>query len=160
MIFGHKDNFQFRPVTTEDEKNVREMIFTILENYGLKVKTDGVDADLFNIVENYKEGLFGVIELKDTLALVGSFALFPLSNSVVELRKMYIKKEFRGNGLGKWVIDFCEAYAQKKGFEEITLETASPLKEAYQLYRAKGYELVEKENHTPRCDILMQKRLR
>ena len=160
MIFGHKDNFQFRPVATEDEKNVREMIFSILENYGLKVKTDGVDADLFNIVQNYKEGLFGVIELRDTLELVGSFALFPLSDSVVELRKMYIKKQFRGNGLGKWVIDFCEAYAQKTGYEQITLETASPLKEAYQLYLSKGYELVDKENHTPRCDILMQKRLR
>jgi len=157
MIFGHKDNFQFRPITMADEKNVREMIFAILESYGLKVNTDGVDSDLFDITKYYEKGLFGVIETKDAGVLVGSFALYPLSETEVELRKMYIKKEFRGNGLGKWVIDFCEAYAQKEGYQVVSLETASALKEAYQLYLTKGYELDEQENHTPRCDILMKK---
>jgi putative acetyltransferase len=159
-IFGHKDTFQFRPITKVDEKNVRKIIFDILEDYGLKVNTEGVDSDLYNITEHYKDGLFGVIEEKSKRLIVGSFALYPLSEKEVELRKMYIRKSFRGNGLGKWVIDFCEAYAQKSGYERISLETASVLKEAKALYLSKGYEIVPQENHTPRCDVLMKKKLK
>lgn len=159
-IFGHKDSFQFRPIRQDDEENVRKIIFSILEDYGLKVNTDGVDGDLFNITKHYEEGLFGVIEEKNTRLIVGSFALFPLSESEVELRKMYILKEFRGRGLGKWTIDFCEAYAQSKGYECISLETASVLKEARSLYLTKGYKIIPLENHTPRCDVLMKKILK
>ncbi len=157
MIFGHKDNFQFRPITTEDEKKVREIIFNILADYGLKVNTDGVDADLFNITEYYRNGLFGVIEDINSRLIIGSFALYPISMDEMELRKMYILKEYRGKGLAKWIIDFCEAYAQKNGIKVISLETASVLKEAYGLYLSKGYVDVVEENHTPRCDILMIK---
>ncbi len=156
-IFGHKDTFQFRPITKVDEENVRKIIFSALEDYGLKVNKEGVDSDLFDIVEHYKKGIFGVIEEISTRHIVGSFALYPLTETEIELRKMYIKKEFRGQGLGKWVIDFCEAYAQREGYEAISLETASVLKEAKALYLAKGYEIVPQENHTPRCDILMRK---
>lgn len=159
MTFGYKDNFHFRAIGKDDEKNVRNIIFPILETYGLELDTEGVDSDLFNIVEYYKDGLFGVVEIKDTQEIIGSFALFPIDSETVELRKMYLLKEYRGNGIGKWVIQFCEAYAQRKGFALMTLETASSLKEAIGLYYKMGFVDSEANNHTDRCDIMMEKKL-
>ncbi len=158
-IFGHKDTFQFRRFIKEDEKKVRDIVFSVLSEYGLKVNSEGVDGDLYDIETHYKDGLFGVIEEKNTRLIVGSFALFPLQKTEMELRKMYILPSYRGKGLAKWVVDFCEAYAQSRGVKTISLETASVLKEAKGLYLSKGYEIVPQENHTPRCDILMRKEL-
>ncbi len=159
MTFGYKDNFHFRAIRKEDEKKVRNIIFSILKQYQLELDTEGVDADLFDIVDYYKNGLFGVVELGDTQEVVGSFALYPLDDHTMELRKMYLLPEYRGQGVGKWIISFCEAYAQRSGYRKISLETASVLKEAVGLYQKMGYKPSCDENHTERCDILLEKEL-
>lgn len=159
MSFGYKDNFHFRPIRNEDEKKVRNIIFSILDDYGLKLDIEGVDHDLFEITKHYSRGLFGVIEEMEKGEIVGSFALYPMNNTEYELRKMFLLKEYRGKGLGKWVMDFCEVFAKREGFTSISLETASVLKEAIGLYVKKGYKHVSDDNHTERCDVLMRKYL-
>ena len=160
MTFGYKDNFHFRTIRLEDEIKVRKIIYPILESYGLQVDETGVDGDLLNIIEHYKNGLFGVVELSDTKEIIGSFALYPISTEDVELRKMYLLEKYRGKGIGKWIINFCETYAKSKGFQRIVLETATSLKEAIGLYRSFGYQDSLEENHTERCDIMMYKNLK
>ena len=159
MSFGYKDNFHFRPIVKEDEKNVRNIIFGVLKDYGLKVDIKGVDHDLFNIVSYYKPGLFGVVEDTETDEIVGSFALYPLNDKEIELRKMYLLKEYRNKGIGSWCIKFCEAYAQNAGFQYIVLESASVLKGAIQLYTKKGYAVEIHCNVVERCDVFMRKKL-
>lgn len=157
MFFGNKDKFHFRAIRKDDEKSVRNIIFSILGDYGLELNIEEVDKDLFDIVEAYKDGLFGVVELIDEHKIIGSFALFPISNEVVELRKMYLQKEFRGQGIGRWIMQFIEAYSISKGFKLITLESASVLKEALFLYEKSDFVHSNACNHTSRCDIMMEK---
>ena len=159
MTFGYKDNFHFRAIRKEDEKKVRNIIFPILEDYDLPLDLEGVDSDLYDITEYYQDSLFGVVELKDSNEIIGSFALYPISEQEVELRKMYLAEAYRGQGIGRWIISFCEAYAQRQGYSLMTLETASQLKEAIGLYRKMGFVDSEANNHTDRCDIMMEKKL-
>ena len=159
MTLGNKDRFHFRSIEQKDEKFVRKIIFDLLESYALPLDLEGADADLTDICEHYRDGLFGVITDTASDEIVGSYALYPINSEKLELRKMYIKKAYQGMGLGKYSLDLCEAYAQRKGYEWIILETASVLKTAIKLYEKNGYTLSQDPLHTDRCDIVMSKKI-
>ena len=155
MEFGRHRNFRFRSIERGDEDRVREIIFDILKTYKLTLDIDGVDHDLFDIVRHYQSGLFAVVEDLREDTIVGSFALYPISPEKVELRKMYLLETCRRQGIGNWIIDFCIEYSRRNGYKTLTLESASVLKEAIQLYIAKGFIRIKAANHTERCDVVM-----
>ncbi len=146
-----KDGFRMRSFKEDDQKTVEKIIFKTLEEYGLIINTCGVDNDVLDIQNHYKNALFGVV-VDPGNKIKGCFALMPLDANSVELRKMYYSSEIRGKGLGKKVLLELISIAKKQGFEYMELETASALKEAIGLYEHMGFELMEGKNKTPRCD--------
>lgn len=75
--------------------------------------------------------------------LVGTAAYRPIQRGdrAVELRKMYLLSEARGQGLGRWLLGELERAIAARGFRQIWLETATVLHEAIQLYERSGYRL-------------------
>jgi ketosteroid isomerase-like protein len=70
---------------------------------------------------------------------VGCGALRRLDDGAVELRRMYVRPEDRGRGLGWVILIALESEAQRLGFEILRLETGDFQPEAMSLYRAAGY---------------------
>ena len=77
--------------------------------------------------------------------------MYPHTQDMCELRKMYLAKSERGKGLGKALLEHSINKAKELGFKKITLETASVLKEAIALYLKYGFKPFEGEN-CARCD--------
>jgi putative acetyltransferase len=144
-----------RSATAEDEPASRELVFAILESYGLNPSPQDTDADLYDLQGFYfdRGGDFSVMLEGDRI--IGTVALFNLGNQVCELRKMYLDTGYRRRGLGKKLLDYGLAKAGELGFTRVTLETASELKEAVALYESYGFTRIEPEHLAPRCDIAM-----
>ncbi len=142
----------FRTATNDDCEEVREIVFGVLREYGLRPAPEGIDKDLDDIESNYTKrgGLFEVLT-DQSGNIHGTVGLYPLDEKRIELRKMYFLKPIRGKGLGKVTLKRMIETAKEKGYEKIVLETASVLKEAIGLYKKFGFtESIEK--HAPRCD--------
>ncbi|MDH3494055.1 MAG: GNAT family N-acetyltransferase [Acidobacteriota bacterium] len=141
-----------RLATNADGERVRELVFGILDEYGLQPDIDGIDRDLFDIEKHYigRGGVFEVLEDENGV-IVGSVGLSPVDEDSIELRKMYFDPSIRGHGLGKKTLSRMIATAEALGFKKIVLETASPLIEAIGLYKSFGFQSVSAA-HTPRCD--------
>ena len=71
---------------------------------------------------------------------------------------MYLLPEFRGQGLGSYLLAKLEAAIASKGFSTVYIETASILKEAVILYE-KNHYLPMSEVTTARCDLSYYKKL-
>lgn len=74
--------------------------------------------------------------------LLGGAGVFPsdgLPAGVCELVKMYLSKEARGRGLGRFLIDKCLAAAKELGYQKIYLETMPELKKAVSVYEKFGF---------------------
>jgi len=71
-------------------------------------------------------------------------ALRPLNNNQVELKRMYVRKQFRGKGFSKKLYFFLETMARGKGFGQIILETGEKQYEAVGLYKSLGFTPIEK----------------
>jgi len=92
--------------------------------------------------------------------LVGTGAYYPITRGkqAVEIRKMYLTKAVRGQGLGRFLLETLESRIGDRGFAEIWVETASVLQEAVQLYEKAGYQPATGVE-TLRCDRVYRKSL-
>jgi len=111
------------------------------------------DADLSDIEQSYfaRGGTFCILESQDG-PIIGAYGLYPTEDRTCELRKMYLLHEYRGQGLGKRLLEDALAKARRLGFARVVLETASVLKEAIALYERYGFAPYEPPHLSPRCD--------
>ncbi|MEW6055025.1 MAG: GNAT family N-acetyltransferase [Bdellovibrionota bacterium] len=142
----------FRRACNADLGQIKELVFSVLREYGLAPDSSGIDRDLEDLEEFYfsHRGYFEVLELGGKI--IGTFGLNHLSDQTCELRKMYLSDKHRGKGLGKTLLTRAIEKARDLGFAKIQLETASALKEAIELYKKFGFKPIEAKHLANRCD--------
>jgi GNAT superfamily N-acetyltransferase len=66
---------------------------------------------------------------------------FPISDpvEVFELAKMAVSPQRQGEGLGKWLLQHCIAYAVERGAKQVILTTNDVLKPALAVYHGLGF---------------------
>lgn len=141
-----------REATASDQAEIKQLIFGVLREYGLDPDSNTTDIDLDDIETYYfkRGGYFGVVV--ESGSLVATVGLYKVDASTCELRKMYCAPNQRGKGLGKKLLVFSLSKAKELGFKRITLETASPLKEAIGLYKRFGFKQYQTTHLAARCD--------
>ena len=145
-----KDDPILRAATNADCAAVRTLVFEVLREYGLLPDLIDTDADLDDLEKHYYEGWFAVLEADGRI--IGSVGLFPLGTGVMELRKMYIHREWRGRGLGRQLLERVLAEARRMGTCKVVLGTANVLVEAIGLYRRFGFQQSNECHSAARCD--------
>src|SRR5262245_46000950 len=120
--------FQIRPACNADRQAVQDIVYSTLRDYGMKPDPQGTDADLADVEAHYfaRGGSFDVI-VDSIGSVVGCVGLDRIDARTVELRKMYLRADARGKGLGRRLLDHAVDRARRMGCARITLETASVL---------------------------------
>jgi putative acetyltransferase len=146
--------FLIRPATNSDGPAIKKLVFSSLIEHGLHPDPLGKDRDLDDIEKNFSSnnGFFGVAVHEGTNLLVGTFGIHPMDHDICELRKMYLLKTVRGQGLGKWLLDTAIQKAREKHYKKIFLETISPLTAAIALYKKFGFKEVKPKEINERVD--------
>lgn len=141
-----------------DYDEVEAFLQKRLGEFGLALDFSGTDRDLDVFPQAYDRGCFGILRSKDEI--VGTFALFPVSIEMAEIRKMYLAPSLRGQRIGSGMLEALEDYARRSGFTRLELETATPMEDAIRLYRRKGYLEMPQAGCGDRCDRRFFKELR
>jgi GNAT superfamily N-acetyltransferase len=92
--------------------------------------------------------------------VVGSVALRDLGNSTVELKRMYLRPDWRGRGVGKELLRIALDWAGDHEMRAVRLDTSERMEAAQRLYEAHGFERVP--GTAPRqgqCRLLYELRL-
>ena len=148
-INGHP-GLRLRPANNADGPALRKLIFEILCEHQLNPDPQDTDADLDNLEEHYSNGYFVVLETRNSL--IGSVALSSPIESTAELRKMYLHADWRGQGLGRLLLDEALCEARRRNVRRVILETAATLKTAIALYQRAGFRPLQVDNLSARCD--------
>lgn len=101
---------------------------------------------------DYTEDGSGGFKPEDALAPRGAFvigsvggnpiacgAIRPLEEDVAELKRVFVKADFRGRGYSKTVVNELERQARERGYRVMRLETGVRQPEAISLYESMGY---------------------
>lgn len=73
---------------------------------------------------------------------VGSASFKKYDDECAEVKRVFVKKEYRGRGISNILMKMLEERAREKGFKYFILESGEPLVSAMALYRKSGYKVI------------------
>ena len=76
-----------------------------------------------------------------------------------EIKRMYVREKFRGQGIAARLLEEVENFAREAGYAWIYLDTASEMVAAARLYQRNGFVQCARYNENPQAAIFMRKRL-
>lgn len=74
---------------------------------------------------------------------IGCAAFKHYEEGIAEVKRVYIKKEFRGRGISKLLMEQIEKKAMELGYHYLILETGKAFLPAVSLYQGLGYEIID-----------------
>jgi putative acetyltransferase len=132
-----------------DVASVRELWHEYWESFGLPMDFQGFGQEL--------EGLPGVYVAKGGVLLLavyqehpaGTIALRRLDPASGEVKRLYLRPQFRGHGLGRRLLKAVIDRASTLGYQSLCADTLPVMKEALSLYERAGFDRVEAYSRAP-----------
>jgi len=95
--------------------------------------------DKFNKIENIDTAVVGYLDSKPRGC--GCFKVF--DKDTVEIKRMFVKADFRGKGISKLILAELENWAGELGFSKAILETGIKQPDAIKFYSKLGYQKID-----------------
>ena len=125
----------------KDIAQARELFLEYAQSLGFSLCFQNFDKELANLPGYYSppEGRLLLAAYEGQLA--GCVALHKLESSVCEMKRLYLRPQFRGKGLGRALADRIIADARLIGYRRMRLDTVEPvMKDAVAMYRRLGFQ--------------------
>lgn len=132
--------------TTDRAGEVRQFVLGVLEGEGYGY--DPVkDFDLEDIYGYYidNDGVFYIGTIDGVV--VGTGAVRRINSKECEIKRIYVKQEFRSRGFGKKLFFKALEFARTH-YHVVTLKTDRTLIEAINMYQKHGFSVVNENNDT------------
>ena len=135
---------QLRPYEPRDRATVTSLIGDVLTEHGFSLGMGGLERDLAEAHERYAaEGTgFWVAEIDGEV--VGTVAIRRKDGPTCELKRLYLRADQRGRGLGQALYAHAERFARDAGYERIWLDSSRRFARAHELYARNGFVLLER----------------
>jgi GNAT superfamily N-acetyltransferase len=149
------ESVEIIPYSNEHQSIFKLMNLEWLDAYHL---TESHDLMVLNDPNGTILDRGGVIYLaKSNDEIVGSAALMKEHDEVYELAKMAVRKEYRGKGISKFLLEKCIGKAKDLKAKKITLFSNHQLKTALGLYEKYGFKHVEvRDSPFETADVKME----
>jgi len=86
---------------------------------------------------------------RDGDAVAGCVAFRKIEEDCCEMKRLFVKPEFQGRGIGKSLVKRLILEARKEGYKKMKLDTHPWMKAADRLYQSLGFYEIERYNDNP-----------
>ena len=136
---------QFVQVQSEFQiEQVRELFLEYARSLGFSLCFQNFDQELANLPGDYSppHGRLLLAEFEGELA--GCVALHKLENEICEMKRLYLRPQFRGKGLGRALATRIIAEARDLGYSRLRLDTVeSAMQDAVAMYLKLGFRKID-----------------
>jgi putative acetyltransferase len=115
-------------------------------------------SDIDDMRSHYLDNKGTFLVLVDDDKVVGSGGIRRLNDDICELKRMWLLKDYRGQGFGKKMAQMLLDFAKKAGYKKVRLDCGDEQKQAQavNLYKQLGFYVIERYNDSL-CTVFMEK---
>ncbi|MBV9625089.1 MAG: GNAT family N-acetyltransferase [Acidobacteria bacterium] len=136
--------------SVEDVATVRELFSEYAQSLGFSLCFQSFDAELKNLPGDYAPPSGRLLLLTVDLAPAGCVALHRLAAELCEMKRLYVRPQFRAKGLGKLLAERVIDEARQIGYRKIRLDTVAPIMAtAVSIYRNLGFQEIAPYRSNP-----------
>jgi putative acetyltransferase len=128
----------------------RELFLEYAQSLGFSLCFQNFDQELAGLPGDYAppDGRLLLATYEDQLA--GCVALHKLEPEICEMKRLYLRTQFRGKRLGRVLADQIIAEARQIGYQRMRLDTVEPImKDAVAMYRGIGFQEIASYRPNP-----------
>lgn len=128
---------------------VRPLLREYADSLGFPLDFQDFERELAQLPGDYAppRGLLLLARVNDEDA--GCVALRPLGGDTCEMKRLYVRAEHRGAGLGRLLAEAVVAEARGLGYARMRLDTVPGMESAQSLYRRLGFTEIEPYTANP-----------
>jgi len=144
-------DFAFHQVeSAHDITHAHELFLEYAQSLGFSLCFQNFDKELADLPGDYAppEGRLLLAEYDGQLA--ACVALHKLEAGICEMKRLYLRPQFRGKGLGRILADRIITEARQIGYRRMRLDTVEPvMKDAVAMYRRLGFHEIAPYRKNP-----------
>ena len=141
------------PTTPEELAATRAIFLEYAGTLNIDLDFQGFDDELADLPGEYAEPRGDLVLALVGGAVAGCCALRPIDDvdyaNACEMKRLYVRKAFRGFGLGRQLVDHTLQSAAQLGYDCILLDTLDSMESARALYADFGFEEIPPYYHNP-----------
>jgi len=127
-----------------------KFIFSEYQNFiGIDLSFQDFQTELAEIPGNYAAPRGAIILAYENDVCIGCVALRPISDTICEMKRLFVKPEFQGKGIGKELTGRIVKKAKEIGYLKMRLDTLDTMESAMHLYRQIGFNEITPYYHNP-----------
>jgi GNAT superfamily N-acetyltransferase len=134
----------------EHIEQVRALFLEYRRSLGFSLCFQSFEEELKDLPGAYAPPSGRLLLARSADHAAGCVALRELDTGICEMKRLYVRPDARGKGLGRLLVERVIAEARGAGYERMRLDTiASAMKDAIALYRRMGFQEIAPYSSVP-----------
>jgi len=149
-VIEHSSGFSLgEALDSESVAACRELFLEYEKGLGVSLCFQGFQKELDTLPGAYARPHGRLLLARVVGVPAGCGALRPLGEGDAEMKRLYVRSDYRGMGLGRMIAECIIDDARAIGYRTLKLDTLPAMEEAQALYQSLGFSECAKYNDNP-----------
>jgi putative acetyltransferase len=138
----------------KDFTDAKDLFVEYASSLNFELCFQNFEEEISNLPAQYSEPTGCIILCYENDKPIGCVGLRKFAEDVCEMKRLYLRKEARGKGIGRVLAIKIIEKAKELGYKKMQLDTIETMKEAIALYKSMGFKEIKPYRYNPLDGVL------